>query len=271
MYTVEYINGFALGYAVSSSAVPANDYHCEDDYEIMYVRSGSRRAFVTDASYLLSPGTLMFINRNELHKTARVSEEYERFVLNFTADYIFPNILDEMQILFDRRVYAPADVSFTDRIFFAVFSEWERLRKGDRIAAENIKCYLNILLTYYIRSGEELKDIGAKLDNPSVERLIAYMNDNFGDRITLADAANMLHLSQAYLSKLFFKYTGFGFSEYLKTIRIEHAKKLLETTGESIKDIAAECGFDDSNYFSTVFKKKTGKAPLQYKKMTHSR
>ncbi|MDO5398118.1 MAG: AraC family transcriptional regulator [bacterium] len=266
MDIAEYINGFALGYSQTADVIPYNDYHCENDYEIMYVRKGSRQAFVKEHTYNLTSGNLLFINKNTLHKTHRVSDEYERFVINFTDDYILPSIKRQMQILFEQRIYLLQKLSETDKLFFSIFSEWEKLRKGDNIAGDNIKCYINILLSYFIRNHNKYAYNDAKITNPSIERLIRYMNDNFKSPITLSSAAQMLHLSQSHLSRIFLKYTGFGFLKYLTILRIENGKRLLENTNMSVKQIAFECGFNDSNYFSFVFKTETGISPLQYKK-----
>lgn len=92
------------------------------------------------------------------------------------------------------------------------------------------------------------------------------MNENFAQALTLKSAAQMLHLSNSHLSRIFKKYTGFGFLEYLTILRIENAKHLLEDTSMSVSEIASECGFNDSNYFSSAFKSQTGISPLQYNK-----
>ena len=59
-------------------------------------------------------------------------------------------------------------------------------------------------------------------------------------------------------------------SEYLNSCRIEKARQLLTTKNQSstILDIAMKCGFDSSQYFATVFKKKTGMSPSQYQENT---
>lgn len=267
MDTVEYINGFAFGYSVSAKAVPDSEYHCKNDYEIMYVKNGKRQAFVKDKSYVLTDGQLLLIDKNELHKTSHISDKYERFVINFNESYILPSIRRKLNILFEQRIFAPDNTASVEKIFFRIFSEWENLRKNDNMAADNIKCYINILLAYLIRNHDKFACIGTKIDNPSIERLLIYMNDHFMEHISLSDAADMLHLSPPYLSKIFLKYTGFGFSEYLKTLRVETAKKLLSTTTMSVTKISDECGFSDSNYFSVVFKEQTGFSPLRYRKM----
>lgn len=266
MNQLPYINGLILGYSASADAVPDSDYHCENDYEIMYIRKGSRKVFVRDNTYHLTGGKLLFIDKNVLHKTRRLSEEYERFVINFTEEYVLPAIKLQMPILFKQCIYAPQTLSSTDKLFFSLFTEWENLCKGDSIAADNMKCYINLLLTHFIRNHKAYAYHDAKIDNPSIERLVRYMNTNFNLPITLDKSAKILHLSPSHLSKIFVKYTGFGFVEYLNVLRISNGKRLLENTAMPIKQIAFECGFNDSNYFSSAFKKEAGLSPLQYRK-----
>ncbi len=70
-------------------------------------------------------------------------------------------------------------------------------------------------------------------------------------------------------STLFYKMndlTGMSTGKYIRKIRIDKAKELLEKTDLSIGDLSAKLGFTESRYFSTVFKQETGETPLQYKK-----
>lgn len=72
---------------------------------------------------------------------------------------------------------------------------------------------------------------------------------NYNKDITLDEIADMLHLNPSYFSKKFKAVNGFGFKEYLNTIRINHSEQLLLETDMSITEIALECGYDNSNYF----------------------
>lgn len=54
-------------------------------------------------------------------------------------------------------------------------------------------------------------------------------------------------------------------TEYILNLRIEQAKKLLKTSSLPITDVALMSGFNNSNYFSTAFKKEVGKSPVEYR------
>ncbi|WP_341349492.1 helix-turn-helix transcriptional regulator [Clostridium celatum] len=65
---------------------------------------------------------------------------------------------------------------------------------------------------------------------------------------------------------MFKKETEMNFVNYLTTIRLEEAVKLLNTTDDKTYVIAASVGYPEANYFSYVFKKKYGVSPLKYRK-----
>ena len=73
-----------------------------------------------------------------------------------------------------------------------------------------------------------------------------------------------MNINASYLSNTFRKEIGTTLTDYVRTKRIEYAKKLLETTSLQIQSIAQKCGILDLNYFSKVFKKYTGLTPSEY-------
>lgn len=95
--------------------------------------------------------------------------------------------------------------------------------------------------------------------------VIAYCNENFSHKITLEEVASMVRLNKSYFSQLFHKDTGVSFGEYLETLRIHNAQKMLQNSGASMSDIADMAGFSNQNYFTKVFKKVTGLTPSQYR------
>ena len=87
------------------------------------------------------------------------------------------------------------------------------------------------------------------------------MQKNFASDITLSGIAKMCSVSPEHMSRTFKKETGFGFSEYLTHLRLKEAEYLLKNSTLPITDVAYQCGFFDSNYFSVVFKKIFGVSP----------
>lgn len=92
-----------------------------------------------------------------------------------------------------------------------------------------------------------------------------YMEKNYHKPITLEEVGEMVHLSPHYFSKMFKIRTGKSFIDYLTDIRVERAKKLMQTHERNIKEICYAVGYNDPNYFSRVFKKVTGFSPSEYR------
>lgn len=93
-----------------------------------------------------------------------------------------------------------------------------------------------------------------------------YLNDNFKEKITLDLISRDIGISKYYLHRLFREITGNTPHEYLKYIRLEKAKNKLQYSKDSIFEIVVECGFDNTAYFSNVFKKHVGLSPTQFRK-----
>lgn len=98
-----------------------------------------------------------------------------------------------------------------------------------------------------------------------VKNALAFIEENYRERLKLADVADNVYVSQWHLSKLLNKYTGQNFSEILNNIRMEQAKKLLVNPSLRIGDIAEEVGFLDMAHFSRVFKKLVGVSANEYR------
>lgn len=98
-----------------------------------------------------------------------------------------------------------------------------------------------------------------------VKTALKYMEENYKQKITLADVADKTYVSQWHLSKLLNGHTGKSFSELLNHIRIEEAKKLLKDPALRIGDISEEVGFMDVAHFSKVFKKLEGISANEYR------
>lgn len=98
-----------------------------------------------------------------------------------------------------------------------------------------------------------------------IQRLVEYMKMNYAENISLKQAAEMVNMSETYLSHLFKKETQVGFVEFLNQIRIGKAAELLLQTRLPVYAIAEKVGFENFNYFGRIFKKMKGVSPQNYR------
>ena len=101
----------------------------------------------------------------------------------------------------------------------------------------------------------------------TISRARAYLAQRFSDpNLMLQDVADEVHLSQSHFSTVFSQETGLTFTQYLTALRIGKAKELLEATEMRSSQIATEVGYNDSHYFSYLFKKNTSLTPSEYRR-----
>ena len=103
-------------------------------------------------------------------------------------------------------------------------------------------------------------------ENPVFQELLTYMHGHFQEKLVLKELAEQFHVNANYCCALFNKDTGGSFSEYLTSIRMKEAERLLTHTTLSLEEIAVQCGIQDYYYFNKVFKKYSGATPSQYRK-----
>ena len=113
-----------------------------------------------------------------------------------------------------------------------------------------------------------LNDRKSTRSDKLVEQARAYVDEHYMEKLTLADIADCLNISAGHLSNTFKKLTGSTLSDYIATVKIEHAKELIDTHQYLMYEISDMLGFDNPYYFSKVFKKVTGISPREHENRT---
>lgn len=101
---------------------------------------------------------------------------------------------------------------------------------------------------------------------PRYQRIcMEYIRNHYHQPVRLMDLAKMLDVNSNYLGQLIQKQTGKTFRQMLTEYRIAQAKVHLGSESLPITQVAYTCGFQDSNYFATVFYEHTGMTPTQWR------
>ena len=136
------------------------------------------------------------------------------------------------------------------------------------LSSENeIKLIKEFAQTFLMECTQAVSSIKKAEENPIIKKVCAYVDENLSCDISLETAADFAGVSSFYLSKLFKEEKGETFINFISDKRLEKSRQLLETTELSIKEITAEVGYNDQNYFSRIFKNKYGLSPKEYRKV----
>jgi len=142
--------------------------------------------------------------------------------------------------------------------------KWEKLKEVNEY--NSFQQYFNEI-KYFIFSLDgylkTLKDIYG--NKTAMEKSIVYLNENYDKDVNLAVISNYVSLNYSYFSQLFKEYTGENFTNYLRRLRIEKAKQLLDNGEYRINEVGKMVGYIDSKQFTKIFRKLTGVSPSQYK------
>ncbi len=114
-------------------------------------------------------------------------------------------------------------------------------------------------------------NIKGKLSDDGMRSVIDYIERNLRRGISLEDVANHVNISTYYLSKIFKKEMGVNFITYVTDRKMDLAKEMLANTDIPVLNIALDLAYNEANYFSKAFKKKTGLTPSEYREKYKNR
>jgi AraC-like DNA-binding protein len=120
-----------------------------------------------------------------------------------------------------------------------------------------------------IKRPYELSDDGSS-GHSRLMSVMAYVAEHYHEAIEVSDMAAHVHLSVSQLQREFANHFSITPIRYLREVRIGVARHLLESSDNSISQIAAECGFYDQSHFNRHFKASTGLTPLNYRRRFRS-
>lgn len=146
---------------------------------------------------------------------------------------------------------------------------------GDKNAAEEISAqvksidrklidsYINIMtvLAEYLTETNRLFAYNEKLP----QLIMEYINKNYSSKITLSILSQKFGCCNATLTKCFKKEYNLSIMSYLCSVRLAKAEEMILKTRKSLKEISADCGFYDQNYFSKIFTKYYGCSPSDFR------
>ena len=149
----------------------------------------------------------------------------------------------------------PAHVVFDNEKFDTLWDD----------AADSLSELLNWI---FWSVGEISKHLGsADTRQDKLSEITEYIRNNLSHELTRQELASRVHLSQSALARMFKNGTGMTLTEYIFNLRLETAKRLLQTTSIPIGEAAEKCGFRNYSYFYTRFKDAVGVSPSEYRTM----
>ncbi len=234
-------------------------YHSKN--ELYFSKKGKTKYFIGDEIFILEPGDMIFVPAGSFHKTD--CGVRERILLVFDNDFLGGSYQKYIESLSKDKLIRirPDKLSEINGIFNKI--EKEGMNKLENYL-ELEKLYLRQLLILVSRY--RLQNVSSELSEiySIIQNVVKYINENYSSDLSLPYLAHKYGMSPGYLSRQFKSVTGVGLNEYINISKVTAAAKLLSESNLSVTKVSELCGYNDSNYFSTVFKKYMGTTPKKY-------
>ena len=256
--------------------------HWHEEYEWIYIESGTIHLTLHGKDIILSPGDCCFINSGELH-AIHAHEESLYYAIVFQPGFLDFAFYDACQHNFIRPLTAgkllfPTTSHELDSSLVLVLLEHMRAIKNlyytlPSCALLSIKIHILQVMELFFQNNCFIENTVTSKEADTLNNLkkvIEYIHQNYSQTISLATLSGICYLSPNYFCHYFRQATGKTPVAFINEYRIQKAAALLSESQLPVSHIALSVGFDNFSYFIRKFKEYKGVTPQTYRLMAAS-
>lgn len=234
--------------------------HRHDFFSIDYIYDGTFTQIINGKKISCPKGSICLLSPFDIHQYFNESPA-SMISIVFNDDVILSQIWDALSI--DNAPYITIlNESDGDRMMRELEIIETEYQNPSHLSNAVIKSTISRIVVEILRkSSPTLFPRPQKHD--SVHKAIAYVRYNFLKPITLEETAKIYHVTPSHFCKYFKKHTGSTFKEYIVSLRLDYAMRLIKNSNQSITEICFESGFSSPSYFTKAFLKRFGVLPSQ--------
>ncbi|WP_378956695.1 AraC family transcriptional regulator [Pelosinus sp. sgz500959] len=255
---------------------PVFGSHWHEEFQILYFEQGEALIHCNSHPYKLKPGNLMIINSNEIHYGETLCQHLVYYIIKVDLNFLLSSHIDFCQTnyitpLLQGLIRFQNHITHNDQLsdhIQQIVKEYRQQKTGCELA---IKAHLYNILVLLLRHYQQelfkktMHDRQQK-NMHQLRTVLQYVDQHYNENITLNQLANLSNMSSQHFCRVFKNTTGKRPMDYINYLRINKAVTLLSTSDFNISEIAMAVGFDDSNYFSRLFKKYQNISPSAMRK-----
>ncbi|MCH5329589.1 MAG: helix-turn-helix domain-containing protein [Alistipes sp.] len=254
--------------------------HQHLEFELNFIEHGNGlRRIVGDSVETIGDYDLVLICGNLVHvweQAQCTSRDIREITVQFAPD-IFP------EALMSRRQFASINKMFLkarNGLAFPLSTIMRVYPLLDSLASEQQEFYrvlkiMNILFELSlvddarVLASNSFAKIEPASDSRRIRRVKEFVEAHYTEPIRLSTAAELASMSPIAFSRFFKRRTGCSFSDYIISLRVGAASRLLVDSMKSIAEICYECGFNNISNFNRMFKKRHGVSPKTFREYYH--
>ncbi|MDY8025486.1 AraC family transcriptional regulator [Paenibacillus polymyxa] len=238
--------------------------HWHRSMEIVYALGGDITLWVNGETKELHSGDIEIIHGGFPH-------EYQYGESNRGCSILIShNFLKEIyEEIDDIRFVLQKDHLWYSQLGIAIHRMLEIYTKQDEFYNLRLRSalyeLLYLLLTHFKVEKNKVTEVFSEKYAERYKKIIDYINKNYKENLSLEDVADAFGFSKPHFSRSFKKYMGIGYKNYLTSVRLYYARKLILKTDLSMLEISIETGFSDVKSMIREFKEVHKTTPLQYR------
>lgn len=232
------------------------------DFQLLYVAAGKAHFFLNEEDVIVTAGHMVLYQPKEVQRYVYYGvDQTEVFWVHFTGSDV-KNILKSYGIPLTEHVFYTGQLPAYKNLFQKMILELQTCKPHYEELLSLLLRQLFILLSRQLQDGHKAADH----IQSEIESAIRYFSNNYQTDIVIDQYAASIHRSTAWFIRNFKHYTGMTPMQYIISVRMTNAQRLLGTTEYNITEIASVVGYDNPLYFSRLFKKQIGLSPTDYRK-----
>src|SRR5574344_1642300 len=232
------------------------------EYQLVYITQGqgtfsNKNEKPTD----IHSGMILFLQPGIWHTYSPLSKTgWKEYFIGFNGD-----IADKLvkNSFFEKGNHV-IDIGLNEEVV-TLYTKAIEVAKADKTAVQQQLAGIAFHLIGLLLSITKNKIYESDNWGQKIERSKIWMQENIASEIDLEKLASELNTSYSWFRKIFKDYTGYAPAKYYQELKLRKAKEWLAETNSSIKEIAYNLGFANSEHFFTVFKKNTGLTPTEFR------
>ena len=236
--------------------------HWHEEIELQYVVKGKTQSLCNLQTNDLCAGDILFVNSNEPHTGNNLLQENTFYCFHINKEF-FTNHIGSEHIIFENHIRDPQCAAILDDIIRCQHTDGY---KNKIFLGKLVYTFIELVAQKHVKTVLNEND-SAKYSkyNSKFNDIVCYIDEHSETPLTVSDIASHFFMSESYLSHFFKKHSGKSIIQYLNSIRILKAQRLLEQTDLSVGEIAGLVGFYDINYFTRKFRMTNGITPTQHR------
>lgn len=244
--------------------MPYSHYH--NDFEIYILEYGERIVCIDDKNYITSEHDAVMFASGTPHRSFG-NTPFKGICIHFSQLY--------MDLYFTDNAKKALLNCFKKKTVHLNSRDFERIKEiaeGFVFEAENNFVLLAEILKILNLSSETNSVFEDKfVQKSAAEEILNYTEKNYCEIKNILFLSEKFGVSENYVFKVFKKHCGMTPKQYINHLRLKYACHKLENTGNTVKFVCGECGFDSYEYFIRLFKKEIGCTPTEYRKLNRKK